>query len=45
MADVKSLRGYGGMLKKDMTPKESYHRLAKLQRDWGVSKSQRQQTA
>jgi hypothetical protein len=31
---------YGGLLKKDMTPKESYHRLAKLQREWGVSKQQ-----
>ena len=29
---------YGGLLHKDMTPKESYFRLQKLQRDWGVAK-------
>ena len=29
---------FGGMLNADLSAKESYHRLAKLQRDWGVSK-------
>jgi endo-1,4-beta-xylanase len=29
---------FGGMLHGDFTPKESYLRLAKLQKDWGVAK-------
>ncbi len=27
---------YGGLLHRDLTPKESYQRLLKLQRDWGL---------
>jgi endo-1,4-beta-xylanase len=27
---------HGGLLDKDMKPKESYHRLRKLQKEWGV---------
>ena len=29
---------FGGLLRKDMTPKESYFRLQKRQRDWGVAR-------
>jgi hypothetical protein len=29
---------FGGVLHKDLTPKESYHRLLRLQKQWGVSK-------
>ena len=29
---------FGGMLRKDMTPKESYGRLVELQKRWGVAK-------
>ncbi|MBA4147807.1 MAG: endo-1,4-beta-xylanase [Verrucomicrobia bacterium] len=29
---------HGGLLRGDFTPKESYHRLLKLQKQWGVSK-------
>lgn len=30
---------HGGLLNKDFTPKESFHRLLKIQKDWGVAKS------
>ena len=30
---------FGGMLNADLTPKESYRRLLKLQKDWGVAKA------
>lgn len=30
---------HGGLLRKDYSPKESYLRLLKLQKDWGVAKS------
>ncbi len=30
---------HGGLLKKDRSPKESYHRLLKIQKDWGVSRA------
>jgi len=29
---------HGGLLNKDFTPKESFHRLLKIQKDWGVAK-------
>ena len=29
---------FGGMLRKDLTPKESYRRLVELQKRWGVAK-------
>jgi GH35 family endo-1,4-beta-xylanase len=29
---------FGGLLRKDMTPKPAYERLRKLQKDWGVAK-------
>lgn len=30
---------FGGLLQQDMQPKESYHRLLKLKRDWGLAKA------
>jgi endo-1,4-beta-xylanase len=30
---------HGGLLRKDLTPKEGYQRLLKLQKDWGVAKT------
>ncbi|MDB6123617.1 MAG: 1,4-beta-xylanase [Pedosphaera sp.] len=30
---------HGGLLHKDLSPKEGYRRLLKLQKDWGVAKS------
>ncbi|HEV2293456.1 MAG TPA: endo-1,4-beta-xylanase [Tepidisphaeraceae bacterium] len=30
---------HGGLLNKDMSPKESFHRLLRIQKDWGVAKS------
>jgi endo-1,4-beta-xylanase len=29
---------HGGLLNKDFTPKESFHRLVKIQKDWGVAR-------
>ncbi len=29
---------HGGLLKKDFSPKESFHRLLKIQKDWGVAR-------
>ncbi|MDQ3439712.1 MAG: endo-1,4-beta-xylanase, partial [Planctomycetota bacterium] len=36
---------HGGLLNKDMTPKESFHRLLKIQKDWGVSRPAAMATA
>ena len=36
---------HGGLLNKDLTPKESFGRLLKIQKDWGVSRPAAKATA
>jgi hypothetical protein len=30
---------FGGLLQKDLQPKEAYHRLLKLKQSWGLAKA------